>query len=208
LSLILGHFSVVTNQNCGNPFTASRIRPGAIGYLFPAGQSAEQVLVRLERSGWWGQIVGPHGSGKSSLLAALLAAIKQRGLAAALATLHDHQRRLPAEFRAGLRAAAVDVVAIDGYEQLSLWSRFQIKRLCRRRGLGLLVTAHRPVGLPQLAVTAVNEDLAWRVVTQLQQGYAGGLARERVDLCLRRHPGNLRETLFALYDLWQQPAEM
>ena len=58
-----------------NPFSAHRLRPGALPCLFSSGQSAESLLERLRAAGGRGQIVGPHGSGKSTLLAAPLAAI-------------------------------------------------------------------------------------------------------------------------------------
>ena len=58
-----------------NPFSTRHVRPGAIGYRFPAGKSAAVLIARLEKNDWQGQIVGPHGSGKSALVATLIAEI-------------------------------------------------------------------------------------------------------------------------------------
>ncbi len=62
-----------------NPFSTCRTRPGAIPYVFPPGQSAAALIERMRESGWRGQIVGPHGSGKSALLATLAPAIEASG---------------------------------------------------------------------------------------------------------------------------------
>jgi hypothetical protein len=77
-----------------------------------------------------------------------------------------------------------------------------LRRSCRRRGLGLLVTSHRGVGLPDLHATAVDAELAWRVVEQLQNGYSSPVAPADVAQRLSQHGGNLREALFDLYDLY------
>ncbi len=187
-----------------NPFCTRRIRPGAMPYLFPPGQSAAALVDGLRRAGWWGEILGPHGSGKSALVAAVLAAIEQTGRPTLLVELHDAQRRLPLDLARDRRLAPPTVVVVDGYEQLSWWSRGRLKRCCRRRGLGLLVTAHQSVGLPQVAQTAPSLALAEQIVAQLTADRAAPLDPVLIHRCYARHNGNLREMLFDLYDLSQQ----
>ncbi|MGA2033233.1 MAG: hypothetical protein ABSG68_13325 [Thermoguttaceae bacterium] len=187
-----------------NPFSACCLRPGALDFIFPPGQSVDGLLVRLRQSDWWGQITGGHGSGKSTLLAALLPAIQRAGRQTLVCQLHDGQRRLPPEFPAFPAHCPPAVLAIDGYEQLGAWSRFSLKRLCRRGGLGLLVTAHRSVGLPKLFDTRVDLPLACRVVEQMQRGRAVLVSDADVSQRFGPHNGNLRELLFELYDLYQR----
>jgi hypothetical protein len=187
-----------------NPFCSRRVRPGAIPFLFAAGQSAAALIERLQRSGWWGQIVGPHGSGKSALLAALVPAIEQAGRRVVQAELHDGQRHLPAGFPPSSGLDAATVLAVDGYEQLGRGTRFWLKRFCRRGGVGLLVTAHDGVGLPELCRTAPNLSLARQVLDQLQRGYPPHVMAEDLAEPFARHGGNLREVLFDLYDLYQR----
>ncbi len=134
-----------------NPFSASRVRPGAAPFLFPAGEDSAALVEQLELGGWRGEIVGPHGSGKSTLLAALSAELAARGRQTFSIALHDGERRLPVERRQLAALASGTLVIVDGYEQLSWWSRWRLGRMCASRGWGLLVTAHRPVGLPQVA---------------------------------------------------------
>ncbi len=188
-----------------NPFSAHRIRPGAIPYHFPPGHTAEGLLARLEQSGWQGQIVGPHGTGKSTLLAALRPLIERRGKATLLYELHDRQRYLPV--KAGQEElTGGSLLIVDGYEQLSLWSRIRLRRLCRRRRLGLLVTTHRPAALPVLFRTQSSCQLALRLARELLRGEAEGdevIAVDEVSRLFAEHQGNLREVLFGLYDLYE-----
>ncbi len=187
-----------------NPFSAGRIRPGAMPFLPASGQAIDSLLRRLRENGWWGQIVGGHGTGKSSLLCALLPAVRQAGREPLLVELHDGQRRLPGGLRSIARLRSPAVLLVDGYEQLARWNRFRLKQFCRRRGLGLLVTVHRPAGLPELFRMVVDVEQAWRIAAQLQAPYRPLVSRQDVAECLCRHDGNLREALFDLYDLYQR----
>ena len=184
-----------------NPFATRRIRPGAMPFLFRGGCSADQLVERLRGNGWWGQIVGPHGSGKSTLLATLCPAIERAGRHVSLIELHDGQRRLPADYRRAVDAETPSVLIVDGYEQLGRLSRWKVGHHCRRRGIGLLVTAHTSVGLPDLFETEVTVETARKVVEQLLGGAASRVTAEHIADRLTRHKGNLRETLFDLYDL-------
>mgnify|MGYP005840923067 FL=1 len=186
-----------------NPFSASRVRPGAIGFRFPPGDCLASVIERLRQSGWRGQIVGPHGSGKSTLLAALVGEFAHNGPPVACVELHDRQRRLPEEFDL-TRLSAGTLVVVDGYEQLSLWSRLRLKAACRRHRLGLLATAHRDVGLPTLISTTTSVTLAQEVVRELLADRDCSIEIEQIAARFARHQGNLREVLFDLYDLYEQ----
>ena len=187
-----------------NPFCSRRIRPGGIPYRFPSGQSASQLVDRLRRNGWWGQIVGPHGSGKSALLAALTPQIERAGRRTLLVELHDGQRRLPLDLKRAPQLDCSTVLFVDGYEQLGLWQRLKLKRFCRRAGVGLVLTAHAPVGLPKLCRTSVDLELARQIVEQLQHHHPSHVTAADVAERFAQHGGNLRELLFELYDLYEQ----
>jgi hypothetical protein len=94
---------------------------------------------------------------------------------------------------------------VDGYEQLGWLQRTWLKWQCRRRGAGLLVTAHDDVGLPPLWQTETSAELTQRVVARLLgESDAEWLDEDHVERLLATHRGNLREVLFALYDLYEQ----
>jgi hypothetical protein len=187
-----------------NPFCTRRVRPGVIPFLFAPGLNAETLLDRLRQADWWGEIVGAHGSGKSTLLATLIPAIERAGLRVVLVELHDGQRRLPIDLQSDCRLHPPAILIVDGYEQLSRWRRLLLKRSCRRRGLGLLVTAHDSVGLPTLYQTIATLGLAEEIVGQLMGGRQRPFTSAEVSTRLSQRRGDLRETLFDLYDLYEQ----
>lgn len=186
-----------------NPFSARFVRPGAIPYIFPPGCSAESLFETFERQQRQGAVVGPHGVGKSALITALADWMEQRNLACLRLELHDGQRSLETQTWDLLEKHSAAVVTVDGYEQLSNWSRYQLRRLCRKRSLGLIVTAHSDVELPLLYAPEPNEDLAWEIVQVLLRRGEPLITREDVHESFSRHQGNLREMLFDLYDLYE-----
>ncbi len=197
--------SQTDSARCDNPFSTRHVRPGALPFHFPPGESVAAILQRFQSFGWRGQIVGPHGSGKSTLLASLLPVIERAGSPVRAIALHDGQRRLPQAFLRNPNLASGTVLVIDGYEQLSYWSRLRLRRLCRRRGLGLLVTAHSDVGLPSVFETAVDVTLAQHLVAQLLNPKDTSLfGPQEIAAKFTSHEGNIREVLFDLYDLYQQ----
>ncbi|MEX0977305.1 MAG: hypothetical protein WDZ48_00540 [Pirellulales bacterium] len=186
-----------------NPFSTRFVRPGAIDYLFPAGQSAEGLVSRLAAMGWRGQVIGPHGSGKSTLLAALAEPLARRGRPVWSVCLRDGARRMPADWIASATAHDARLIVVDGYEQLGAWSRFVVNRSCRRRGWGLLVTAHQDAGFPTLFATSSSRQTAQAVVSKLVGDDNARITPEMVDECFASSGGDVRETLFRLYDRWQ-----
>lgn len=173
-------------------------------FLFPEGESAAVIVDRLRQNRGWGEIVGPHGSGKSSLAASLREEIERTGCPTLLVELHDGQCRLPSEFWHNPKLVAPRVLIVDGYEQLNRWNRGRLKRLCRARDLGLLVTAHESVGMPPLFTTSPSPALAEQIVAQLLAGYDSLLDCDMIRERFTSHQGDLREMLFDLYDLYQQ----
>ncbi len=190
-----------------NPFSTRYVRPGAIAYQFiDKRQSAQRLVDQLARQQWCGQIVGPHGSGKSTLIATLIPLIEAAGRRVVLITLHDGERVLPIDLATLAGDSDCDklLVIIDGYEQLSAASRRQLKRLCKDRWWGLLATAHASVGLPDLFQSATSVELAERLVRSLAGEGDSPVMREKLIEFFAAHQGNLREMLFALYDLYER----
>jgi hypothetical protein len=96
-------------------------------------------------------------------------------------------------------------IVVEGYEQLGWLQRTWWKWQCRRRGAGLLVTGHEDLGFPPLWRTETSAELTRRVVARLlDQADASWLRTEQLDRLFASHQGNVREVLFALYDLYEQ----
>lgn len=186
-----------------NPFSTRYVRPGALPFQFRPGESVERLAAALATQGWRGQIVGTHGTGKSTLLATLLPCLEQGGRSIVKVSLHDGERRLPIDRDQRRALSPSSVLVIDGYEQLSRWSRYKTRLLCRRRRCGLLVTAHCDVGLPLLYRTVGTFEIARRVVGRLATA-GDRIADSDVRRACQAHQGDLREALFCLYDLYEQ----
>jgi hypothetical protein len=193
----------IGSSDTDNPFSTRRVRPGAVPFLFAGGQSAGRLIEQFKEDGWQGQIVGPHGTGKSALLATLVPLIEQAGRRTLTIELHDGQRRLPPGLLPSDSPAEPTVLIVDGYEQLGRLSRFRLKRFWRRDGLGLLVTSHRSVGLPDLYRSKADLELLQRIVEQLQRDCLVQMTADEVADRFAENGGNVREALFALYDLYE-----
>jgi hypothetical protein len=189
-----------------NPFATRYFRPGSLPFFFPdeERESVVRILARLRANGWSGEIVGPHGSGKTTLLVQALQAARHAGQHVVLFSLHDRQRRLPRDWQAMTGRASC--AAIDGYEQLGPWARWRLKRFCGRRGIGLLVTAHAPTGLPTLYRTRPSPATARKVVEQLLPAGTEPPSDDELLHLFDVFHGNMREILFALYDRYEPHA--
>jgi len=185
-----------------NPFATRFTRPGAIEYLFPDGESVESLVTRLREHAWQGEIVGPHGAGKSTLLATLIEPLTSAGRSVIQATLHQGENSLPPALDEWRSWTAATQVIVDGYEQLTWWSRRQLARRVRDQQAGLLVTSHAPTGLPTLTVVAPRVEAAQQVVKRLVPDDEI-ITPADVDQTFRACNGNIREMLFQLYDLYQ-----
>ena len=187
-----------------NPFSARFVRPGAIPFIFPAGISLDGLIARWEANSRRGEICGPHGTGKSTLLVAFIEALEARGLSAALTVQRAGQRRLPVGWIRDVASRGAQVLVIDGYEQLGWVDRWRLNRFCTKRGMGIVVTAHKPMGFPPLYCTSVDLTLASEVVSRLLGERDWRPSEHAIEQALTAYRGNLREALFALYDDYQR----
>lgn len=186
-----------------NPFATRGVRPGTVPYLFPSGSSAESLVRQLQNNHWIGEIVGPHGSGKSALLHSLVPHLQAAGRDVVLVVLQAGERRLP-DSVASSRWTPNMLVVIDGFEQLGWWSRWRLRSARRRVGCGLLVTTHASVGLPLLWRTKPTVEMTQELVRQLQVGAAPRIHDRDVAISFANHAGDVREVLFELHDLYEQ----
>jgi len=194
-----------------NPFATRWVRPGVIPFYFADGPNAAALVEKLSESRWRGAIIGRHGSGKSTLLAALIPFIESAGHPVRMISLHDRQRSLPAEFTRLIHgndgSIRSTMLVVDGYEQLGWQARRQLRATCRRNECGLLVTAHRASaagGLPILYCTQASLETVQHLVKHELPSHGGLIEPRDVATAFEAHQGNVRETLFALYDLFER----
>ncbi|MFM1905023.1 MAG: hypothetical protein RLZZ440_2923 [Planctomycetota bacterium] len=193
-----------------NPFATRFTQPGQIVPVDAAGQPVDlaALLERLDCLGGRAAIVGPHGSGKSTLLAHLRAQATARGQPTAIRRLGNGVWRDTAvAVKTVLWAANGSMVCLDSWERLGPLARLATRLAARCRGCQLVVTTHRPAGLPVLMHHEPTVATLRSIVQQLPNAHdwLGPVIRE-ADLhkAFTRHAPNLREALFSLYDLFEE----
>lgn len=183
-----------------NPFSTRHVQPGVIPYIFPEGESLEELLELLKSNQWRGEFVGPHGAGKSTLLYTVQNQLEAIGYTTGEFFCNDESPRLPAKWRR--QAAGADIVFINGAEVISWWGRRQLQTYCRSRGKGLIATTHRVMGFGCVYHVSVREDTFLLVVEKL----LGALSESHREIALGRlkeRNGNARLALFDLYDAYE-----
>jgi hypothetical protein len=200
--------AVFTTGESGNPFSSRYTRPGAIAFRFSPGPKIKQLIERLRDTRCWGQIVGPHGSGKSTLRCLLAEQAADYGIQVVCFSLHDRQQWMPRGWKKtvwnAFEAGRSTMVIVDGFEQLGRFAQWHLKHICRTRSWGLLVTAHEDVGLPSLYRTLTSIDLADELVESLLPADETRITRLEIHQAFRRHEGNLRQVFSDLYDQYER----
>ncbi len=194
-----------------NPFRARCLRPGALDYVFPSGQSYAVLVDRLLAEPGAAQIVGPHGSGKSTLLLGLIPELQRRGCQPRLARLLAGQRRLPWRWHRIAQFPTETIILLDGWEQLTWLGRQAVRCHARLfRQVRWLVTSHADAGMRTIYETRVTTPLARQVIDRLLAPMRDTspspppIPTSLVSCLLRQHEGNLREALFSFYDWYEQ----
>jgi hypothetical protein len=210
-----------------NPFSTRFVRPDEMHYRFASEIDpetfAQSLLDRFEKESALA-VIGPHGTGKTTLLHFLMPRLEAVRLEANFDAV-CHVRLSSSGKPIGLVAAARLVagrtlVVIDGFEQLPLASRLAIvaRLKCRRGSARLLVTAHRRQWFVptfyrtcwdmQIVRSLTTEKLA-HLPTQSRiamQRIADRLADQQLSNRDRAWmaPANVRDYWFALYDAYEE----
>jgi hypothetical protein len=181
-----------------NPFAVQRLLE--IRYRL-AGNTWEELLERLAALRFRAALVGPHGRGKTTLLAELASRLGERAPRTRAVTLHEGDRRLSPAQRATLfhDLTPRDVLLVDGAEQLDRLAWLEVRTRSRAAG-GLVITAHRPGLLPTLHECRTTPELLAGIVEDLAGRRAADRLPSSAEL-LARHGGNVRDALRDLYDL-------
>ncbi|WP_425398429.1 hypothetical protein [Aeoliella sp.] len=183
-----------------NPFATCWLGPLGTSYVATDGNAPSQLASKLASQGWRGQIVGPHGVGKSTLLRALEREATRLGWRWVEVALHsDRKPSLARLLPTRLDQSALLVV--DGFEQLHTLERLLVRWHCWRSGAGLLVTTHRPFRLPTLLEISPDEPSAVAVFEQVTSGADTQVTKHDALVAFNACNRDMRQMFDRLYDL-------
>ncbi len=206
-----------------NPFATRWVTPGAIRYHFPKGDSLPELLARIAEHEGRGAIIGPHGTGKSTLIATVASDCERRGIAVSVLRTHDGGQPSLSSILSAARDVTGGLLIVDGFEALAALVRRATSWACRYQRCGLLVSSHASTFLPTVMETASSLRIATRLARRLWQHSQHRAARPTHDTeplarwspaaatdlpltaacirhCYQESAGNLREFFFHLYD--------
>jgi hypothetical protein len=190
-----------------NPFNTDRVL--RIRYELPDGDWPG-LLARFDRLRHRAAIVGPHGTGKTTLLEDLQEHLHARGVPTVALRLDSTHRTfargaLDACFA---RITPAHIICLDGAEQLTRFAWAAFARRTRAAG-GLIVTSHRTGLLPTLIECRTSAHLLDRLVSRLLAATPAPPPPATLptphDLFIK-HRGNLRDALRELYDCYARLA--
>jgi hypothetical protein len=226
--------AVPARRQMVNPLATNFVAPGKLPWISSPEDSLERLSARLQLHANVAQVIGPHGTGKTTLLEHLVPRLGLPVWRLDTQALGDNLSRTSAtNANASNLAAGViwltlrrkspvmrvlqdvlrqthfrGILVIDGAEQLGWWRWQAVRRWAKKQGRGLLITAHRDMGLSTLYQTRIGDGLA---DTLLRQAFATAIAEtgtvppipSEIDWpkLLIDHHGNLRECFMDLYDV-------
>ena len=180
-----------------NPFRSSSVEQ--IRYALPTASLkslCEQALTET-----YSCLLGPKGTGKTTLLEDLEPHIRQRGC-------QTHWIRLNLESTKQDRRNAIDQLAtfgeqdvclFDGAEVLSWWQWLKLRNAAKTQHFKLIATLHKQRGIPILLNTDANWSLAKQFIEQLAGDHYTIELHEQAKRSFDKNQGNMREVFRSCY---------
>lgn len=191
-----------------NPFAIRYVASARLTPLDAGGVILDlaALVVRLEVNGGSGAIVGAHGTGKSTLLSHLADTVAA-GRRPVVRTRLSSRGDIIAVIGSICTAPRGALVCIDSWELLGPAGRVAARWLAGRVGVSLLVTAHRPTGIPTLVRCRGSRPLFGALVSQLpgyDEWFGTMITTDDLDIAEATAGGDVRRAFDLLYDRFEQ----
>ncbi len=179
-----------------NPFRVDRVH--ALPFEFE-NDSFDLFYSRLKAAQFRGAIIGPHGTGKTTLLNEVQNQLQQAGIPHKALRLMDDGRDCNKDrIQKWLDSSSEEMVLIlDSAGLLNYWDWQRVKRKAKRYA-GLLITAHKPGRLPTLIELQPSVQTLIHLVRKLEPEQS--IPDDRLQELYRDCNGNLRDCFRKLYD--------
>lgn len=189
-----------------NPFSTRYLRPGAIPFLFDEESGELEAMIdAFKQGGYFGQVVGPHGCGKSTLCFSICESLCTEFDDFRFITIRSASNIDVKVSRGEGDGSKRSLTIIDGMEKLAaLPQQMSIANLLKRESKdslanGLIITSHRPLRfVPILYRLAPSIESLKRVVYFLDP--KNSIAQEELMRIYSKAGGNIREALMLCYD--------
>ena len=193
----------VTTRLPFNPFATRYIRTGRIEPLNENGfpRNIEEIFKRFQSLSRCAAIEGPHGSGKSTLMAAIVEHCKQENIFTKMFVIRSFGD-VPQLMHGTVCASRETIICVKGWERIGNFSGV-VMAIARFRRCGLLVTSHKRTRLSQLMQCRSNQQILNAVVGCLPS-HGGIIQEDDCEDAFRKSSGNLREALLDLYDRFER----
>lgn len=181
-----------------NPFRSSALQ--TLRYCL-SEHEISKLLTQAEKRNYRACIKGPHGTGKSTLLADIAILLEDDGKEVAWHYINRQMSRDEKNvvLHSIIRGEKNKIHCLDGGESLGfiLWN-FLIC-YCYVKKIPLLATTHFPCLLPALFETKNNLDLTLTLSAKLAARYWDDSLKQAVEEAYYRHSGNMRDVFGDCY---------
>ena len=164
-----------------------------------AGQSS--LVARLASHGWLGSIVGPEGSGKSTLIEDLEAAVSAAGREVVWIRLNSEStpKQRDDAVRQIVQLGPTQCCFLDGGEVLGQLNWWQLSRRKKHLKGGVLATLHRRRFLPVIYATHTGMETCIQLAKQLAGKSWNDELRQVAINAFDAQKGNVREVFRECY---------
>lgn len=200
-----------------NPFSTRFVSPGSLNFRSESAD-IDDLAGRFAACGFVGQIVGGHGSGKSTLVHTLIKYFATAPISLPFGSLETVSLVICSKKRIrervvdtlkvpnGVGAGSKRIYLLDGWELLGWSDQLGFLHDCKINGNGVLLTTHRVTrNVPVLFQVDPTVEVLLNLVDQLAPNFAclPGV-EEVVKHVFDQEKGNIRECFMRIYDHYEK----